>query len=84
MKIIEIQTEAKHVISDFVLPAFQKLNVYIREVYMRHLRPTKATPGLLCVPNGLKMYQTLLELYTSIDGITAGKSYIREYFIFEK
>jgi hypothetical protein len=51
---------------------------------MRHLRPTKATPGLLCVPNGLKMYQTLLELYTSIDGITAGKSYIREYFIFEK
>jgi hypothetical protein len=52
---------------------------------MKHLRPTKATPGLLCVPNGLKMYQTLLELYTSIDGITAGKSYIlRDYFIFEK
>jgi hypothetical protein len=48
---------------------------------MKHLRPTKSTPGLLCVPNGFKMYQTLLELYTSIDGITAGK---REYFIFEK
>ena len=67
----EIQTEAKDVISNEVLPAFKNLQIYLETEYTKHARQA---PGISVLPQGLTMYQAYLEYHTTIEGITPGKS----------
>jgi uncharacterized protein (DUF885 family) len=72
----KIQWAAKAIISKKVLPAFKKLRNYVKNEYMKHLRPG---PGISAVPGGLDMYKGYLEYYTTLTGITPGKSKYRKY-----
>lgn len=50
-----------------LLPAYDKLDKFIQNEYMLHLRPT---PGISSINNGLDYYKACLEYHTSIEGIT--------------
>ena len=63
----DIQDRAKSSIQNNVLPAYQKLKVFIEHVYMKM---TRKWPGLSNVPNGEQRYQRYLEYHTTIEGIT--------------
>ena len=65
-----IQKQAKKIIKQSVLPAFQELDDFIHDEYMKHLRPA---PGVWSIPNGTEFYQACLEYHTTVENVTAEK-----------
>ncbi len=64
----KITDEAKRVIMEVVLPAFQNLNDFVQGDYQKHLR---SSHGVKSIPDGDKFYQKCLEHHTTMEGITA-------------
>ena len=64
----DIESLAKKIIKDKVVPAFKKLNDFVQDEYSPKAR---AEPGVWSLPNGKKFYQKCLEYHTTIKGITA-------------
>ena len=65
-KVDLIQEEAESLIEDEVLPAYRKLEKYIFEEYINHLR---SGPGVIHMRNGKEFYQACLNFYTTIPGM---------------
>lgn len=63
----DLQNRARQVISNVVLPAFKRLQDYIFGEYKDNLRPAA---GIHSVPNGHEYYQTCIDYFTSLKGVT--------------
>ncbi|KAK7473389.1 hypothetical protein BaRGS_00035362 [Batillaria attramentaria] len=59
-----IKTQAMDVVTSLIVPAFQKLKVFIEDVYFRSLRPSECAASL---PHGLSMYQQCLNFHLSCE-----------------
>ena len=59
--------EARAVMAEAVLPAFNKLNVFMREQYAPRAR---STLGISSVPGGVAYYDALTRFYTTLDEAT--------------
>lgn len=62
-----IQSDAKTIIRENVLPAFKKLENYIHGPYLKHLR---AKPGISSIHNGQQYYEECLRFYTTLSDIS--------------
>ena len=62
-----VQSDAKLVIRENVLPAFKKLQNYIHGTYAKSLRPK---PGISSIPNGQGYYEACLRFYTTLSDIS--------------
>ena len=60
--------ESKKVIVEQVFPALVDFRAFIFKNYTKYLRPL---PGLGSLPNGLSLYNALLEFHTSVKGTKA-------------
>jgi len=61
---VELRQQAKAVIRDKVIPAYQKLVVFLRSDYIPHAQPSIAAIDL---PDGEAFYQSQIRLYTTLD-----------------
>ncbi len=61
-----IQSRAKAVISNEIMPALTRLRRFIQDEYFHHLR---SGPGVSNIANGREFYQKALEYHTTIKGI---------------
>ena len=62
-----LRYEANQVINSEVIPAFKDLTDFLKNTYMKHLRPHE---GVWSMTNGEAYYAKVLEYYTSVKGIT--------------
>ncbi len=62
-----IQSRAKAIISNKIMPALTRLRHFLQDEYFWHLR---SAPGISNIPNGKEFYQKALEYHTTIKGIS--------------
>ena len=62
-----VQSDAKVVIRENVLPAFKKLQNFIHGTYAKSFR---SKPGISSIPNGQGYYEACLRFYTTLSDIS--------------
>ena len=62
-----VQSDARTVIREKVLPAFKKLQNYIHGPYSNYLRPK---PGISSIRNGQQYYEACIRFYTTLSDIS--------------